>query len=895
MVRLVDGLDGKGNYSSYTSQRHTSFRLKFPLPLSNNNGNNNNNKNNDQTRNLNLQFVWDPFFNSSALHEVQHLSSKKHMPVGFVYTAVGLWYSRHFESDQDMLSNYKAALNRISFAFDSLRHLEANSIFQAPALYPNVKALDEGRRKSLTHPKINKINKEILKMNKEKKNALVPSVFNKFSLNHLDVYDVSGIHFLEHFATIQASVLTNIRCNRVLNEEGVVNYQACCAKAPSKSQGIKYTWIPLTIVVGMLIIFKKFNNLKDIKAMILRVILWGIFWYAVSSGVTGLKREIASSLDVLSNIMGIIIGSIILIASSNDINKSKTTTTTTTTTTVLTKTTTFDSNSNNNFNTTGHGTIEFNDNNNTIDTNNRVYFTTIKEKNQNIFNLLKGLLLVTYVFSYVWIRLYAHGDDNTLLHLSKEIQSWTGNFICGIYIFESLKVGSEMGEKVGKEIKGIINEISKSNNINNNNDDDYDDDYGKEEESAEGDNRRRRIKRIRSKRFIKKRFKIFNNIYLDNKKIGDIGVEILKDLSKLVFESWFSILMVWTFSNGIKDYNEAEEEGFLKFKSGLHFAVTMMSTGLISFIMFCLLEGFFSRRVMEYHHPAEITRNMAKRGYKRFEFIAVCLIASISYGGLSYIIGKYLFKDNFNLSSASATSTSTTIKSILKVPNINLSIFKGLVMISFLIVKYFQRANERERLMIMNLKPTFYYFGIATLVILILSFKSLIMMIMTMSFNWFGQTMIIEDAYESIKLIIISLLMMLLSIKSMTLTTSSSSSSSLLNERNENNVTCERVKKKVKETFKLLGEYSKEVLLLIKMVFNIAIYQKLAASKGGIVVGDEGEGYDNRNFYHYYWTIVRLYWGHESLQMNSIADGILVGIMIVLGAKELACLRRAVC
>lgn len=889
MVRLVDGLDGKGNYSSYTSQRHTSFRLKFPLPLSNNNGNNNNNnKNNDQTRNLNLQFVWDPFFNSSALHEVQHLSSKKHMPVGFVYTAVGLWYSRHFESDQDMLSNYKGALNRISFAFDSLRHLEANSIFQAPALYPNVKALDEGRRKSLTHPKINKINKEILKMNKEKKNALVPSVFNKFSLNHLDVYDVSGIHFLEHFATIQASVLTNIRCNRVLNEEGVVNYQACCAKAPSKSQGIKYTWIPLTIVVGMLIIFKKFNNLKDIKAMILRVMLWGIFWYAVSSGVTGLKREIASSLDVLSNIMGIIIGSIILIASSNDINKSKTATTTT----VLTKTTTFDNSSNSNFNTTGHGTIEFNDNNNnTTDTNNRVYFTTIKEKSQNIFNLLKGLLLVTYAFSYVLIRLSAHGDDNTLLHLSKEIQSWTCNFICGIYIFESLKVGSEMGEKVGKEIKGIINEISKSNNDISTLNDDYEEEE-EEEEAAEGDNRRRRIKRIRSKRFIKKRFKIFNNIYLDNKKISDIGVEIIKDLSKLVFESWLSILMVWTFSNGIKDFKE--QEGFLKFKSGLHFAVTMMSTGIISFIMFCLLEGFFSRRVMEYHHPAEITRNMAKRGYKRFEFIAVCLISSISYGGLSYIIGKYLFKDN--LPSSATTTTTTTIKSILKVPNINLSIFKGLVMISFLIVKYFQRANERERLMIMNLKPTFYYFGITTLVILILSFKSLIMMIMTMSFNWFGQTMIIEDSYESIKLIIISLLMMLLSIKSMILTTTTSSSSSL----NENNVTCKEVKKNVKDTFKLLGEYSKEVLLLIKMVFNIAIYQKLAASKGGvggiggIVVGDEGEEYDNRNFYHYYWTIVRLYWGHESLQMNSIADGILVGIMIVLGAKELACLSRAV-
>lgn len=294
MVGMSDGLYGTGNYSSYTSKRHSDFELSTtahnPLDPS------------APERKLIYKFIWDPFFNSSALKEVEMLSTKKHTPIAFVYTSIGLWFSRSHFDPEDMDIHYRAAMNRALQAYKSLKgSTEPHSLFLAPTLHPHVPLMNEDRAKTITHEKVSILN-GIINRTKQKLSGIeVPTVFNLFSKEYPESYDHMGIHFTPTLAGLQASIVANERCNNALTNI-VTTHQSCCSKPPSTTSNVSLLLVFIFILLIMSFA-RKFNEKSPI-IIITRLFLWMALWYAVVTGIGGVRREMAESTDVLVSIIG---------------------------------------------------------------------------------------------------------------------------------------------------------------------------------------------------------------------------------------------------------------------------------------------------------------------------------------------------------------------------------------------------------------------------------------------------------------------------------------------------------------------------------------------------------------------------------------------------------------
>lgn len=296
---MADGLYGSGNYSTYTSRKHSNFAIHVPIsdPAS---------PSAKSDRSMTFKFIWDPFFNSSALNEIQRISTKKHTPVAFVYTSIGLWFARTYLDEELMDIAYRDAMNRVLHAYKSLAgSVDTHSLFLAPTLHPYDPLLNEDRAKTMTHSKVSILNGIIRATQKKLQGIYVPTIYNTFSKGNAASYDAHGIHFTPFLSGLQANLLTNLRCNAVLTNK-ITNHQSCCSQPPS----LREDTVLWSVFAILTLFFTVIRNLSDKSGIgiVSRATFWVVAWYAVLTGVGGVKREIAESTDVYVSVIGWLLG-----------------------------------------------------------------------------------------------------------------------------------------------------------------------------------------------------------------------------------------------------------------------------------------------------------------------------------------------------------------------------------------------------------------------------------------------------------------------------------------------------------------------------------------------------------------------------------------------------------
>lgn len=204
-VRKIDNFERESeiiDYSSYTNKKHTSFDFTFDS--------------------VDVHFFWDPFLNSSGLNKLVTLSDDHKIrpeEIGLVYTSIGLWFSRWYESEE-MENEFSQAAQRLLSLYNKLDWINtsSNKLFIAPILYPSKSLLNDDRKSTIKIDELIVLN-QMLKASIAKYSSSIsmPVVFNSFSKRHMDStgYDSTGLHFSDLLCEKQAELLFNTRCNVV--------------------------------------------------------------------------------------------------------------------------------------------------------------------------------------------------------------------------------------------------------------------------------------------------------------------------------------------------------------------------------------------------------------------------------------------------------------------------------------------------------------------------------------------------------------------------------------------------------------------------------------------------------------------------------------------------------
>ncbi|KAL8995195.1 MAG: hypothetical protein Q9169_005028 [Polycauliona sp. 2 TL-2023] len=194
-----------------------------------------------------VQFIWDPFLNSSSLR-AELLSSFSHnMPgdadptkiPGLVVVGGGLWYARHFQSDwlgryQDAL-DYVAPLLGASEAGRSLYKPPSSEqgqtdhhVYMIPIQLPLYEALSPVRASTVTPNKVNSMNGYLFNVSIAQ-GIKVPWSHSLMTQESKFAYEDTGLHVIDDVASRKVDVLLNARCNAQMTySQGYPFDKTCC-------------------------------------------------------------------------------------------------------------------------------------------------------------------------------------------------------------------------------------------------------------------------------------------------------------------------------------------------------------------------------------------------------------------------------------------------------------------------------------------------------------------------------------------------------------------------------------------------------------------------------------------------------------------------------------------
>ncbi|KAH0614021.1 uncharacterized protein H6S33_005907 [Morchella sextelata] len=202
-----------------------------------------------------LEFVWDPWLNSSRLHtelssysdgKVQDVSGN---PPALFLMGSGLWYARH--ENMNGLKMWKDSID------DVVQHMrkgrrttdmtESDLLLIAPVIVPAWNKLNDDRKATITPQEIRAMNQYLQQLSDFQGVDVIWSWHEM--INDLpQVYESSGIHLVDSIAEKQAEALLNLRCNAVTATKYPYD-QTCCNRyrAPNHVQ-----WIGLLFILGLL-------------------------------------------------------------------------------------------------------------------------------------------------------------------------------------------------------------------------------------------------------------------------------------------------------------------------------------------------------------------------------------------------------------------------------------------------------------------------------------------------------------------------------------------------------------------------------------------------------------------------------------------------------------------
>jgi len=213
-----------------------------------------------------LEFVWDPFLNTSNLHQqlavyrdaqdtrIQGDQEDRKSPA-IVLIGGGLWHAQHFSKDS--LKPFKDSVDTITWLADhgehgvSRQHNSPSSrngpnrddrVVFAPVQVPWYDSLSPSHAASLTAANINPLNEHLQELSTQQK-ALVAWSYFFMTLQRKPAYEEDGLHVVDTVARRKADVLLNMRCNAEVTR--MTKYpmdKTCC------SDYVRMSWVQLAIV-----------------------------------------------------------------------------------------------------------------------------------------------------------------------------------------------------------------------------------------------------------------------------------------------------------------------------------------------------------------------------------------------------------------------------------------------------------------------------------------------------------------------------------------------------------------------------------------------------------------------------------------------------------------------
>ncbi|KAI3632256.1 hypothetical protein MIR68_009362 [Amoeboaphelidium protococcarum] len=174
---------------------------------------------------LKIQFIWDPFLNSTE--SFQSISGQSITIINY-----GAWYMRYSDSFARAKSQYQSSLNRLSAV--------NNIVFVSPILPVVSELLSPERSRTMTNDRIAILNSILKQKALWHKQLHVSNVFLEMSKGR-NFQSVDGLHYESALYETQRGLLLNQICNKELHLSG-----RCCTRYQNA--------IPYSLVFVMMLI-----------------------------------------------------------------------------------------------------------------------------------------------------------------------------------------------------------------------------------------------------------------------------------------------------------------------------------------------------------------------------------------------------------------------------------------------------------------------------------------------------------------------------------------------------------------------------------------------------------------------------------------------------------------
>ncbi|KAF3064026.1 putative O-acetyltransferase CAS1 [Daldinia childiae] len=207
--------------------------------------------------NVQLEFIWDPWLNSTVLHDVlksfHALSTSLDVeaivgmdelsPMLVILGAPGLWAARY--GGDDYLNLFKRAVtgvvpylspsldNNISLAMETTRGPDdiPNRIFLTPVGIPDYSNLAPNRSKSITPERIETMNNYLSQVFPNNL-SYIPWVYNRIPTLSKRDFDIDGLHASDSMAALKLNIAFNALCNPAASARSRSFKGTCCAVTP---------------------------------------------------------------------------------------------------------------------------------------------------------------------------------------------------------------------------------------------------------------------------------------------------------------------------------------------------------------------------------------------------------------------------------------------------------------------------------------------------------------------------------------------------------------------------------------------------------------------------------------------------------------------------------------
>jgi N-acetylneuraminate 9-O-acetyltransferase len=212
-----------------------------------------------------LQFIWDPFLNSSALAlELASFSdatpARDRDSAALILISSGLWYARH--ESVNGLKKWKDSIDEVVQHMREGRsstHLAGSDLLLlAPVLTPAYDLLTDDRRETITPGKIGAMN-TYLKQLSFYQGVDVFWAFDEMLKPLPHAYESSGIRIKPALAEKQADALLNLRCNSQTSK--VYPFDNTCCNNYQAPNYVQWMWLVLVLVILPAVVYMRHKSM----------------------------------------------------------------------------------------------------------------------------------------------------------------------------------------------------------------------------------------------------------------------------------------------------------------------------------------------------------------------------------------------------------------------------------------------------------------------------------------------------------------------------------------------------------------------------------------------------------------------------------------------------------